>query len=320
MEFSKGILFIRLKGDLNKNTIRGIIDKDFKYIVLNIDNMYSIDSYSINYINKLYKKIEDTRGKMIICDKFNISRRLLKDIPKIDKEYDAFKLFERMVQLNKYEEAIDTCSNLVYAIIREHFKGHDINDLYQVGVIGIIKAYDNYKKDKNTKFSTYAYKYIYGEIYLYVNNNRMIKTARENYTLYRKINEAKNILSQKLMKEPSLYELSSFLEIEESVILSVVNSMNKVDSLDRVIYNDGKDVSLFDTIEDNKDYYNVDYIMLNEEITKLSKDEQALIYLRYFEDKSQSEVANILGITQVGVSRTEKKTLQKIRSNYQNVA
>ena len=97
MEFSKGILFIRLKGDLNKNTIRGIIDRDFKYIVLNIDNMYSIDSYSINYINKIYKKLEDTSGKMIICDKVNKSRKLLKNIPKIDKEYDAFKLFERMV-------------------------------------------------------------------------------------------------------------------------------------------------------------------------------------------------------------------------------
>lgn len=97
MEFSKGILFIRLKGDLNKNTIKGIIDRDFKYIVLNIDNMYSIDSYSIEYINKLYKIIDNTRGKMVICDKFNISRKLLKDIPKIDKEYDAFKLFERMV-------------------------------------------------------------------------------------------------------------------------------------------------------------------------------------------------------------------------------
>ena len=97
MEFSKGILFIRLKGDLNKNTIKGLIDRDFKYIVLNIDNMYSIDSYSIEYINKLYKIINNTSGKMVICDKFNISRKLLKDIPKIDKEYDAFKLFERMV-------------------------------------------------------------------------------------------------------------------------------------------------------------------------------------------------------------------------------
>lgn len=97
MEFRKGILFIRLKGDLNKNTIKGIIDKDFKYIVLNIDNMYSIDSYSINYINKIYQKIENTSGKMLICDKFNISRKLLLNIPKINTEYDAFKLFERMV-------------------------------------------------------------------------------------------------------------------------------------------------------------------------------------------------------------------------------
>jgi len=97
MEFRKGILFIRLKGDLNKNTIKEIIDNDFKYIVLNIDNMYSIDSYSIKYLNKLYKTLEGNKGKMIICDKFNISRKLLGEIPKIDNEYDALKLFERMI-------------------------------------------------------------------------------------------------------------------------------------------------------------------------------------------------------------------------------
>ena len=97
MEFRKGILFIRLKGDLNRSTVRGLIDRDFKYIVLNIDNMYSIDSYSINYLNKAYRRIIDTRGKMIICDKYSISRNLLREIPKIDNEFDAFKLFERMV-------------------------------------------------------------------------------------------------------------------------------------------------------------------------------------------------------------------------------
>lgn len=97
MEFKKGILFIRLKGDLNKDTIQGIIDNDFKYVVINIDNMYSIDSYSIKYLNKLYKIFEKNNGIMIICDKFNISRKLLKNIPKIDTEYDAFKLFERMI-------------------------------------------------------------------------------------------------------------------------------------------------------------------------------------------------------------------------------
>lgn len=97
MEFCRGILFIRLKGDLNKNTIKGLIDKDFKFIVLNIDNMYSIDSYSIKYLNKIYKNYQKEKGKMIICDKFNISKKLLKGIPKINSEYDAYKLFERMM-------------------------------------------------------------------------------------------------------------------------------------------------------------------------------------------------------------------------------
>lgn len=222
--------------------------------------------------------------------------------------------------MNKYEEVICTCSNLIYGIIRKYFKGYDVEDLYQVGVIGVIKAYNNYKEDKNTKFSTYAYKYIYGEIYTYINNNKILKVTRENLQFYKKIQQAKNILSQTLMKEPSLYELSCFLEIEPYIIQNVINSMSKVDSIDRIIFNDGKEVQILDTLRDKKDYYNIDYLMLNEELNKLSDEEKKLIYLRYFEDRTQSEVASILGKTQVGVSRTEQKTLKKIRSNYQNVA
>ena len=222
--------------------------------------------------------------------------------------------------MNKYEEEVSMCSDLVYAIIRKYFKGYDIEDLYQVGIIGVMKACDNYKNDKNTKFSTYAYKYIYGEIYAYINNSKIIKVSKENYPLYKKINEAKNLLSQRLMKEPSIYELASFLEIEPNIIETVVSSMNCIDSIDRVVYSDGKDVSILDTIKDEKDYYNIDYLMLNEELNKLSNEEKRLIYLRYFEDRTQSEVAGILGTTQVGVSRTEQKALKRIRSNYQNVA
>lgn len=222
--------------------------------------------------------------------------------------------------MNKYEEEISICSNLIYWVIRQYFKSYDIEDLYQVGVIGVMKACDNYKQDKNTKFSTYAYKYIYGEIYSYINNNKILKVAKENYSLYKKINEAKNLLSQRLMKEPSIYELSSFLEIEPNILETVIISMNNVDSIDRVIYTDGKDIALSDILRDKKDYYNIDYLMLNEELNKLPEEERKLIYLRYFEDRTQSEVADILGITQVGVSRTEQKTLKKIRNNYQNVA
>lgn len=222
--------------------------------------------------------------------------------------------------MNKYEEVTKSCSDLIYAIIRKYFKGYEIEDLYQVGVIGVIKAYNNYKENQNAKFSTYAYKYIYGEIYAYINNSKIVKVSRESITLYKKINEAKNILSQRLMKEPSVYELSIFLEIDENIIETVIKSMNNIDSLDRVLYSDGKDMQIIDTIRDEKDYYNIDHIMLNEELCKLTEEERNVIYLRYYEDKTQSEVADILGLSQVGVSRSEKKTLTKIRNNYQNVA
>lgn len=222
--------------------------------------------------------------------------------------------------MNKYEEVINSTSKMIYMIINKYFRGYDKEDLYQVGVLGVIKAYDNYKKDHNTKFSTYAYTYIYGEIYAYTNNLKGLKLARENFSLYKKINEAKNILSQRLMKEPTIYELSSFLELDYKLIENIINSMKNIDSLERTISGDSKDLSLFDTISDEKDYYNIDYIMLNEEINNLPEPWNQIIKLRYFEDKTQSEVASILGMNQVEISRGEAKVLKKIRETYQNVA
>lgn len=221
--------------------------------------------------------------------------------------------------MNEYEEIINTTSNLIYHIINKYFKGYEKEDLYQVGVIGVIKAYNNYKGDKSTKFSTYAYKYIYGEIYSYINSNKTLKLSKEINTLYNKINKAKDILSQKLMKEPSTYELSLFLEIEESLIINILNSRN-ISSIDDIIISSDNNLTLSDTISDKKDYYNIDYLLLNEEIETLEYPEKEIMKLRYFEDKTQSEVAQILGINQVQVSRYEGKTLKRIRKNYQNVA
>ena len=221
--------------------------------------------------------------------------------------------------MNKYDDVIMSCNGLIYNIIGKFFKGFDTEDLYQVGVLGVIKAYNNYKKEKGASFSTYAYKYIYGEIYLYINSNKLLRTPKDMYILYKQVNEARNILSQRLMRSPTMYEISSFLEIEPYKIEILDIAMSNIDSLDRVIYSDGKDVSLSDTIKDDKDYYNIDYILLNEELSRLPSPEKEIVYLSYFEDKTQSEVADILGLTQVGVSRTLKKTLNKMRENYQNV-
>lgn len=221
--------------------------------------------------------------------------------------------------MNKYEEIIKVNSGLIYMIMNKYFKGYDKDDLYQVGVIGVIKAYNNYKNDHNTKFSTYAFKYIYGEMYNYINNIKSIKVSNEYISLYKKICTASNILSQKLMKEPSVNELAMFLEVNPLIVDNVIKAMNKVDSLEKIISNDGKDLSLLDTIRDNRDFYNIDYMLLNDEISKLESPYKELIYLRYFEDKTQSEVADILGMNQVEVSRSERKTLKKIKDVYQNV-
>lgn len=222
--------------------------------------------------------------------------------------------------MNKYEEIIKVNSGLIYMIINKYFKGYDKEDLYQVGVIGVIKAYNNYNNNHNTKFSTYAFKYIYGEMYSYINNIKSIKVSNEYVTLYKKIRTASNILSQKLMKEPSVNELAMFLEIDPLIIENVIKAMNKVDSLEKIVSSDGKNLTLLDTVKDNRDYYNIDYMLLNEEINKLESPYKELIYLRYFEDKTQSEVAGILGMNQVEVSRGERKTLKKIKNIYQNIA
>lgn len=222
--------------------------------------------------------------------------------------------------MNKYEEIIKSTSGLIYMIINKYFKGYDKEDLYQVGAIGVIKAYNNYKNNHNAKFSTYAFKYIYGEMYNYINSTKTIKLSNEYITLYKKINIASNILSQKLMKEPSVNELAMFLEIDKCIIENVINSMKQIDSLEKVVSNSGKDLLISDLIKDTKDQYNIDYLLLNDEINKLESPYKELIYLRYFEDKTQSEVGDILGMNQVEVSRNERKTLKKIKEIYQNVA
>lgn len=222
--------------------------------------------------------------------------------------------------MNKYDEIISSCEGLIYMIINNYFKGYPKDDLYQVGVIGLIKAYDKYKENKNVKFSTYAYKWIYGEMYSYINNTKLLKISNESTKLYKKIIEARNYLCQNLMREPNINEIALFIdELPENVYSSIM-SMTEIDSLDKVIYEGDKDICMSDMISDKKDYYNSDYLFLEEEISKLPIEEQKLIYLRYFQDKTQSEVSKILGIHQVEVSRTESKVLKKIRNNYQNVA
>lgn len=229
-------------------------------------------------------------------------------------------LYRKETMNKELEDLIVDNSKLIYSIISKYQSYYDKEDLYQIGVIGMIKAYKNYKKDSNTKFTTYAYTYILGEVLKYVNENKSFKLSKEYLVIYKKISEAKTILTQRLMKVPSNFELSVFLEIDEQVINHIEMITREIDRLDRIINEDGKNLILLDTIKDEKAETSVDSMMLYEEINKLSSDERKLLKERYFLDKTQSETAKILGINQVQVSRNEQKILKKLKNNLCKVA
>ena len=210
--------------------------------------------------------------------------------------------------------------NYIYAIVNKYKNYAEVEDLYQVAIMGIIKASRKFNADYNVKFTTYAYTYIIGEINLFLNKNRHIKISKEYLAIYKQIIKAKNILTQKLMKEPTTFELAIFLEIDEKVINNVIQMVSSVDSLDRTIKSDGKDLSLYDTIDVASVDNEINYFALKDEINKLDEQSKTLIEERYFQHKTQSETAAILGINQVQVSRNEQKVLKLLKNNLQEVA
>ena len=204
---------------------------------------------------------------------------------------------------------------LICSIINKYTNYYEFDDLYQVSIIGIMKAYQNYKKEKNVKFTTYAYKYILSEVITLINNTKLIKTSKEYHTLYKKILEARTLLTQKLMKEPTKKELSIFLEIDEQVINEVLKYQDKVKSLDEMISNEEENLTLLDKIAIDKNNISIEKLSLKEELENLSQEEQKLIQMRYFEDRTQNEIATFFNTNQVQISRNEQKVLKKLKKN-----
>ena len=205
--------------------------------------------------------------------------------------------------------------NLIYSFIKGYSNYVDKEDLYQVGVIGLINAYDNFKKEKGVKFSTYAYIHIYGEIKRYLRENRTFKINKDTSKLVNSFNKAKNLLEQKLMREPSIKELSEYLELNEEKLASIIGIQQSVASLDSMMYDGEKNLTYYDVVSSNEGVNIIDSTLLKDEISKLSYEDKLLINERYFKDKTQSEVAGLLGLSQVKVSRNEKKILEKLRNS-----
>ena len=202
---------------------------------------------------------------------------------------------------------------LIYNIINKYKNYFELDDLYQVAVIGIIKASKSYKSEYGTKFTSYAYPFILGEVIKYINEFRNIKVTKESTKLYIKILKAIELLSQKMMKMPSTYELSVYLEIDEKIIEEVMMAHTMIESLDKVISQDDKNLELYNKIGYYDEY--IENYSLISEIEKLEPIEKAIIQARYYKNMSQSETGKTLGMYQMEVSRQERKILAKLKNN-----
>lgn len=205
--------------------------------------------------------------------------------------------------------------NLIYKISMMFTNYTNKEDLFQVGCIGLINAYKKYDKSFNTKFTTYAYPYIFGEMNNYVKKDKGIKISREISKLNSMIERVSILLTQKYMREPSIKEIALYLEIDENLVIEAMKSRNLIKSIDSVINEDGKEITLLDTIADVDKMDLNTLIALKEELSKLSNEEKQLINTRYIDNFTQMETANMMGISQVQVSRKEQKVLTKLRNS-----
>ena len=210
-----------------------------------------------------------------------------------------------MIDLN---ELIIQNELLIYSIINRYKDYFDIEDLYQTAVIGLINAYKNYKDDKQTKFSSYAYFYMKGEVKKYIRESNILKISKELIKLNTSIVKAKEVLYQRLNREPTDFELSLFLEIDEQEIINAELATSLVESLD----NDIED-NLYNKTGYIQKEYEGEILDLKIEINNLKELEKQIIISRYEEGLTQQEVSKLLGINQTKVSREEKQILQKLR-------
>lgn len=209
--------------------------------------------------------------------------------------------------MDEKEKIIMLHEKLIYKIASK-FHNVPTEDLYQAGVIGIIKAYNNYKDNGQTKFTTYAYKYIFGEMYELSSNIRTIRLNKDILKLYKKIEQAKSSLAQKFGCIPSTSQVAQYLEFDENIIANVYSCTNSIMSLDV-----DSERPAYEVLPDTTPTaINSSYIDIQDSLNTLNSEERQIIDYRYFRDYTQTETAKVLGISQVKVSRYEKKSLNKM--------
>lgn len=206
---------------------------------------------------------------------------------------------------------------LVWSVVKKFSnRGYEPEELFQIGSVGLLKAIDKFDFTYNVKFSTYAIPMIIGEIKRFIRDNSPVKMARSVRDLTIKIQSAKEKLLYELNREPTIIELSEEIGVPPEEIVMGLEAIQPIVSLNDVAYQeDGAPIYYIDKLDDGEQLHSqIEKIAVKEALSRLDKLERQIIILRYFKEKSQTEVAKVLGITQVQVSRLEKKILTKIKN------
>ena len=220
------------------------------------------------------------------------------------------------------EKIVSDNTGLVWSIARRFVnRGYDLEELYQIGCIGLLKACDRFESRYGVQFSTYAVPLIAGEIKRFLRDNGAIKVSRILKQNGYQISKAKEALLHKYGREATLDELASYTGLCVEDIVMATEANREVESIQQTICGkDGTQVSLVERLVDEAESEvaaeNImNRILVGQAMEKLGETEQELIHLRFFKDKTQTEVAKVLGISQVQVSRLEKKILIQMRQN-----
>ena len=237
---------------------------------------------------------------------------------KVLKEKDKIELLKKAQSGNKKarEELITGNLRLVLSVIqRFQNRGESMYDLFQVGVIGLIKAIDNFDTSLNLRFSTYAVPMCIGEIRRYLRDDNPVRVSRSMRDTAYKAMQVKEQLINKYGKEPTVEQIAEKLNMKKSDVVLALEAIVDPVSLYEPVYNDGGDtIYVMDQVGDSstdKDW--VDEISIKVEIKKLDDRERNIMYLRFMQGKTQMEVAEEVGISQAQVSRLEKNALKRIK-------
>ncbi len=210
----------------------------------------------------------------------------------------------------EYYRVINENKGMIYKIAYD-FCGHShIEDLFQVGCIGVIKAYKRYKKEFNTAFSTYAYHDILGEMANYLKNDRLVKLNGNNAKIYKLYKKARDFLISSKGFEPSLSDIAAFMGISELDLYNAICNNYPTESIDKEV---AEDLLLQDVIGNDERELVESSIDLKQELDKLTEKERKIIKYRYYEDYTQCETADMMGMSQVQVSRAENKILSRMK-------